>query len=578
MLDRAETLAVRLHDVLDRHVVLLVEPGPAAAFPDVPEGRDRGSLVARARRIADGGGTAELVKHHGGRAVSVSERRRGREFAVGGAGDGHAGRQVAARNEGGDILTPHRFAAMMAGQVDVRVPAAGNGESVQGDPLAGRQLDALQAAAAPGRGHFPAHQDPRAGNVGRRRAIANVDDRSDVDARVCEIGRGAPAVVVVDEHADAPPGANREAVGICPHRAGQHHAGPVVAAEGDRPFGRAGREDRPPAVDPPQDLARFASAFRQMVGPALQRAVDAVIVSADDRGPQEETDPVHRGQFAHGVCRPVRAGPTVHFMGFGVEPPAHDKILVGQDDPGAAAPGRQRRGKAGRTRADDQQVAMQEALVVAVRISRAGHAAEPGRGPDCRLVDLLPEGLRPHEGLVVEAGRQEGRDQVVCRQQVVAQRTPVVLAERFQPVEQFGDGRPRVRLAVGAGPQLDQRVGLFRAGGEDAARPVVLEAPADQADPVGEQGGRQRIAKMADHLPAVEPERKDAAAVERAAVEPERAAHRSRPRAMATSRASSTLTTSWVSVLRVTTSQERSPCSWNHSSRCSPAGLSRRCW
>ena len=248
-------------------------------------------------------------------------------------------------------------------------------------------------------------------------------------------------------------------------------------------------------------------------------------------------------------------------MGLGVEPPAHDEILVGQNHPRTAAPGGEGGGKAGRTRADNQQVAMQEPLVVAVRVGLAGQAAETGGGADGRLVDPLPEGFRPHEGLVIEAGREERREQIVKRQQVVAQRTAIVLAARFQPVEQFGDGRPCVRLPVRAAAQLDQRVGLFRTGGEDAAGPMVFEAPADQPDPVGEQGRGQRVAGMAGQPAAVEPEIEAAAPVDQAAVEAERPAHRSRPRATATSRASSTFRTSWVSVLRVTTSQDRSPCS-----------------
>ena len=330
-------------------------------------------------------------------------------------------------------------------------------------------------------------------------------------------------------------------------------------------------------MDPPQDLARLAVAAGEMVGPALQRAVDAVVVGAEHRGPRHRPDPVHGRELSHGVGRPAGAGPAVHLVGLGVEPPAHDEILVGQDDPRPAASRGKGGGKPGRTRAHDQQVAMQETLVVAVRVGLARQASETGRFADRRFVDPLPEGGRPHECLVVEARRQEGREQVVDRQQVMAQRTAVVLAPGLQPVEQLGDGRAGIGLAVSAAAQLDQRVGLFGAGAEDAARPVVLETSAHHADAVGEQRRGQGIAGMAGQPPAIEAEGEAAAAVDRAAVQPEPAAHRSRPAARATSRASSTRTISWVSVLRVTTSQDRSPCSWNHSSRCSPAGLSRTC-
>ena len=509
--------------------------------------------------------------------MPFDERGRGGESAASRACDGHPDGEPVAGHEGGDPVAPDRLAAVMAGQMDVGVPAAGDRKTVQRNPLAGRQRDSFQAVAPPGRRHAAAHQGPGARHLGDGLAIPHVDNRCDLDSLPGEIGGRAPAVVIVGEDADAPPGADGEPVGVGAHRTGQHHARPVVAAEGDRPLGGAGGEYRPLAVNPPQDLARLAVGGGQMVGPALQGAVDAVVVGAGDRGPQEETDPVHGRQFAHGLGSPVCAGPTVHFMGLGVEPPAHDEILIRQYDPRAAAPGGQSGGKPGRARADNQQVAMQEPLVVAVRVGLAGQAAEPGGRPDGRLIDLLPEGFRPHEGLVIEAGRQEGGEQVVDRQQVAAQRTAIVLAEGLQPVEQLRDGRSCVRLAPGAAAQLDQCVGFLRSGGEDAPGPVVFEAPANQPDLVGEQGRGQRVAGMARKATAVEPEIEAHAPVDPAAVEAERPAHRSRPRAMAISRASSTLRTSWVSVLRVTTSQDRSPCSWNHSSRCSPAGLSRRC-
>ena len=486
MLDRAEALAVRLHDVLHRHVVLQVEPRPAATLRDMPEGRNFDRLVARARRLSRGGGKTEPAERLDCRPMSFRERGCRGESAAGRAGDGHPAGKLVAGYEGGNAVAPDRLAAMMAGQMNIRIPAAGDRKAVQRQPFPGRQRHPVEAVAPPGRRHAAAHHDPGARHLDDGLAVPHVDDRGNFHTLPGEIGGGSPAIVIVGEQADAPPGADGEPVGVGAHRSGQHHAGPVVAAKGDRPLGGAGGEDGPFAVDPPQDLARLAIGGGQMVGPTLQGAVDAVVPGAGDRGPQEETDPVHRRQFAHGFGGPVRAGPTVHLMGLGVEPPAHDEILVGKNDPRAAAPGRKRGGKAGRTRADDQQVAMQEALVVVVRIGLSGQAAEAGRGSDGRLIDPLPEGFRPHEGLVVEAGRQEGGEQIVDRQQVMAQRAAIVLAERLEPVEQLGDGRPRIRLAISAAAQLDQRVGLFRAGGEDAPRPMVFEAPADQPDAVGE--------------------------------------------------------------------------------------------
>ena len=64
-----------------------------------------------------------------------------------------------------------------------------------------------------------------------------------------------------------------EAIEIGAHGRGQHHAGPIVAAEHDRPLDRAGGEHRAFGDDPPQPLARLMRRRdRQMIGDALQRA------------------------------------------------------------------------------------------------------------------------------------------------------------------------------------------------------------------------------------------------------------------------------------------------------------------
>ena len=100
---------------------------------------------------------------------------------------------------------------------------------------------------------------------------------------------------------------------------------------------------------------------------------------------------------------------------------------------------------------------------------------------------------------------------------VKCQRRPAVLALRLEAVVELGGGGARVRLAPGAGAQLDDRVRLLRAGREDAARPVVLERAADQRDAVGQQRRGERIAGMALVGAAVELEQQRLAAVDEAA-------------------------------------------------------------
>ena len=303
-----------------------------------------------------------------------------------------------------------------------------------------------------------AHEDLRTGgNAGGRGHVAAVDNGGNLDPQPAEIARGAPAVIVVGEDRDRFPGGGPPAVGIGPHRAGQHHAGPVVIAEGDRTFGRPGTQQGALRIDPPQDLTRLVRRAVAVVGALLQGTVYAVIVGAVDTGPGHQADIVHRPQLARRPRGPVGAGHAVDLEAFRVETAAGQEILIRQDHARAAARGGQRRLQARRARPDDQQVAMQEALVIAVRIVPPRQPAQTGGRPDRRFVDLFPEALRPHEGLVVEPGAEERRDQVVHLQQIELQRPAMVLARGLQTVEQFRHRRPRVGLAPGAGADFDIR-------------------------------------------------------------------------------------------------------------------------
>ncbi len=86
-----------------------------------------------------------------------------------------------------------------------------------------------------------------------------------------------------------------------------------------------------------------------------------------------------------------------------------------------------------------------------------------------------------------------------------------------EAVVQLDLGRARVGLAARAAAQFDQRVRLLGAGGEDAARPVVLERAADEADAVGDERRGERVARAAVHGDAVEGERVRRRAVDQAA-------------------------------------------------------------
>ena len=143
-------------------------------------------------------------------------------------------------------------------------------------------------------------------------------------------------------------------------------------------------------------------------------------------------------------------------------------------------------------------------MLVVVGIGHVRGTAETGRAADQRLVDALPKGRGPHEGLVVEASAKEWAQQRVEGQQVEAQRRPAVLACGFEAIIELDRRRLCVRFAARAVAQLDQRVRLFRAGGENPARPVILEAASDQLRAVCQQCRSQRIARVAIERGAVE--------------------------------------------------------------------------
>ena len=316
-----------------------------------------------------------------------------------------------------------------------------------------------------------------------------------------------------------------------------------------------------------------------MVGDALHRAVGAVIVDAEQGGARQDAHLGQALQFGDRAGGPLGPAHAADLAPLGEQAPASGEILVHQDHPRPGAAGGERRRETGRAAADDEHVAMGVGVVVGVGIGGVGGPAEARRAPDHRLVQLLPEAGRPHEGLVVEARREDRREQRVDRERVEREGGPAVLARRLQPLVEFRHGGAGVGLAPGAGAQFDQGVRLLRAGREDAAGPVILERAADETHAVGEQRRGQRVAVVAGEAASVEAEVARPVPIDQAAgggaerligrgrgngrlraLKGERG-HAASPelRARATSRAGSTASMAWVRVSRVTTSQERHP-------------------
>ncbi len=79
---------------------------------------------------------------------------------------------------------------------------------------------------------------------GRSGIAARIDDRHDLDARGQQIKRRGPAAVTGGENDGAVSRGNGEAIDVGGDRRRRHHAGPVVAAEHQRPLDRAAGKQR----------------------------------------------------------------------------------------------------------------------------------------------------------------------------------------------------------------------------------------------------------------------------------------------------------------------------------------------
>ena len=366
MLDRPEAFLMGELQVLHRYVVLLVEPGAFRPF-DHPEGGNGGIAVLRRGQVGRRRPDPETRQSRDSLRRAAPKAGGGGIVALRGARHCQARRRVGAGDEGGDVVAPDGFATLMAGQVNGGRPAAGNGDQVGEDavlrPRRMADRGVVDAVATNRIRHRAAGNGAEIGPL--RRVAARIDHRRHVQPRRAEIRRRAPAVIVVGEDGDGLARRHGVAIEVSPRRARQHDAGPVVVLKCDGPLDRARTEDRAAGDQFPHALARqVARQLRHVLAHPLQRAIDAAIVDAENRGAGHERHIRHGGEFGHCRSRPDRRQLSADLMALGVQPPAHDEILIGEDHPRPRAPRRQRRHQARRPGADDQQVAMAGSVLV----------------------------------------------------------------------------------------------------------------------------------------------------------------------------------------------------------------------
>ena len=425
----------------------------------------------------------------------------------------------------------------MREECNIGRPAARDGDEIANEALA-RTHDGARGVAfahrrhldpvAPfggsdgGRGEDGYATRPRPGLEGGAGVWARVDDGDHLGAGPGEIKRGLPGVGIVGKDDRPAPGQHAVAVEIGAHGTCEHDPGAVVAVKDERALDRPGGQDHAPRPYMPKPLAReagIAVCGRQMILDALVECDEVVAVIAGGGGACEHLDiaRIESRELLRHAARPLGRRHTVDGAGGAVlaeKPAAECRALLDEHHPGAGMRGRARRRKPRRSGADDEHVGVVVDVFIALGIGRARRPAEPRRLADEALVEH-PVAGRAHEGLVVEPGRQEGRQKVIDGAQIMAQRGPAVLRERFEAFIDFKLCGAHIGLGEGGiAAHLHERRRVLRAGAENAARAVILEAAGDEMDAVGKQRRGQRVAGIALTAPAVEGERDGGRAVD----------------------------------------------------------------
>jgi hypothetical protein len=305
------------------------------------------------------------------------------------------------------------------------------------------------------------------------------------------------AAVVVGEHHRIAARQHAITVDVRRHRRSEHHARQIVIAEHQRPLVRTGCQHYASGADFPQQLAcAFTRRHRQMVSQSLYHRDEVVILVAECGAARQHLHVGHRSERRFDLLDPLHALAAVDFGLARQQAAAQFALVVDQNHARAGCARGVRGRQAARTAADHQYVAVAEAFVVAVCIARVRRGAEARRRANFLFV-FRPPFARPHEGLVVEAGRQKARELLVDRHPVVFEARLRIYAMGNQPLIQLDFGGACIGHRILAALQLHDRIRFRHVGADNAARPVILEAASNEMHAVGEQRRGQRIALKA---------------------------------------------------------------------------------
>ena len=341
------------------------------------------------------------------------------------------------------------------------------------------------------------------------RILPRVDDGSDGDTGPLEIESGFISRIMGRIDPDLGTDGNAEMVEEGAAGRSKHDARAVIVREDHVALDGAGRQHHPLGTDLPQPLARqLPVRVGHVVGDALGQRHEIVVVITEGRGAGQYLHVRHGGKPRSRRLRPVVTRLAVDRQAaVEVQRTADFRLLVDEHDTGTGFGGGKRCGKAGDTGANHQHVTMGITAGIMIRVRFRRRDAEAGGAADEGLIDAVPGLLRPHEGLVVEAGGKERRHQVVDRADIEGERRPAVLGFDLHAVEDFLHRGAHVRLAAGGiARDVEQRVRLFRSGRQDAARAVILERAAEQVHAVRQERRGDGIALQRRVALAVEGE------------------------------------------------------------------------
>ena len=545
MLDGLEAFTHRQFQVLSGDVVLPVDEGLGPIAAIMRQGPDHALGIALDR--LDGKGLGHrMTGRIGPRCKAVGQGLRQPELAPASACRAFSLCRLT-RQIGFQGLVPHHLAPRLREQVNAGRKAAGHQNGIAGQGfsvtnLTGRNdrsdIGTLDPKLSDCAGDGVAFLDLQASSLGRldqraARIGPCIDNGSDLDARPVHVQSGAIGLIMAGGHDHPLTGLDPIAVQIDAGRVGQQNTGAIIVWEDQWTLDRSGGQHDLASTNLPQTLTRGTGRWMGlMLAEALSDTDHIVREIAKGVGAADHRHFGIGGQGRQRLSKPRLCRLAIdQRVGRGQKRAAELRLLVDQHHTATAFRSRQGCGQTGRASTNDQHFAVGETVQIAVGVRLGRGAAETSGSADGGLIEMVPRFARPHEGLVVEARRNEGRQQARHRAHVKIQARPAVLALGDKAVIELDLGGAQIWCEAGLVPaHRDQRIGLFGACAQHAARTVIFERAAHQVNAIGQEGRGQRIALYALIAAAIKAEGQALAAVDLAAsVCAERRAHAAGP-------------------------------------------------